>query len=448
MKTTANFLTLLALVLGVSIHAEAQTNYKIRQTMTMNGQKMETTTYVKGSRKRTEGGGFPGMGADVADVEQCDLKRNLKISDKKKMYAVEPFDDGSDATATTTSSKTKSPKSKVEKGGVVTITSNINDTGERKQMFGLTARHVKTSMSMESSPDSCAQSNMKMETDGWYVDLPEFSCPITMRPQIPQPGGGGSEGGCRDRTIFKTTGGGKTGFPLTETRKIIMEDADTTFTQTVETLEFSKATLEASLFDIPNGYTQTDNAQSLYGRPDMSAMMKNMGGDDDDDDDKPKSKSNGNQTTTPSQTPSAKKSGTIRIGVYMVTNKNGESISTTNMHMFLMGKLTGGNVEAVAVSDESGARAANCDYILTSDFTKLKQSVAGKIGGMFGKVTGGDPNALKNYEAQVDFKLVSLSDGKTVAQSKGTSKGESDVDRAAENSLSQEAAAVLKAVSK
>ena len=36
----------------------AQQNYKITQTMSMNGQKSATTIYVKGSRKRTEGGNF------------------------------------------------------------------------------------------------------------------------------------------------------------------------------------------------------------------------------------------------------------------------------------------------------------------------------------------------------------------------------------------------------
>src|SRR5437879_3313920 len=76
----------LALVLGVlAVGVDAQ-NYKIKQSTSMNGQTFSSTIYVKGQRKRTESGGFMGMGGDVADVEQCDLKQNLKISDKKKMY--------------------------------------------------------------------------------------------------------------------------------------------------------------------------------------------------------------------------------------------------------------------------------------------------------------------------------------------------------------------------
>jgi hypothetical protein len=436
MKMSGRILILCFVLISISGAAEAQQNYKIRQTMSMNGQKMESTVYVRGSRKRTEGGAFMGMGGDVADVEQCDLKRNLKISDKKKMYAVEPFDDGTD-TPTPTKSQIPNQKSKIEKGGTVTYISNITDTGERKQMFGLTARHIKTSMTMEASPDACMKENMKIETDGWYVDLPSFSCPITVRPQMPQMPTERT-GGCRDKMLFKTSGGGKLGFPLTETRTIGMGDGDMSFTQTVETLEFSKATLDAALFDIPNGYTLTANSQDLYGKPDMAAMMRNMGGNDDD---KPKAPVKSNSM------PKAKKAGTIRIGVYAPTNKAGENISTTNMQSFLVQKLTGGNVEAIAVGSESDARNVNCDYVLTSDFSKLKQSTASKIGGMFGKVTGTDTSAAKNYDAQVDFKLVSLIDGKTV-QNKASNKTESDVDRAAESVLALEAQQIISAIKK
>lgn len=419
-------------------------NYKIRQTTTMNGQKMESTVYVKGSRKRTENGGIMGMGGGVADVEQCDLKRYVKISDKKKMYAIEPFDDGTDTPPTKPVAQTKTPKAKIEKGGTVTYISNITDTGERKQMFGLTARRVKTSMEMQPSPDACMKENMKIESDGWYVDLPEFSCPISARPQVPTMSPEANSGGCRDKINFKTSGGGRLGFPISETRTFAMSGSDMSFTQSVETLEFSKATLDTALFDIPAGYKETQNSSDLYGRPDFAEMMKNQSGNDDDDEDTPKSPVKNYPSPVNNSASTPKKSGAIRIGVLMPTNK-GENISTTNMQMFLIQQLSGGNVEAVAVSSEADARSSSCDYVLSSDFSKLKQSIAGKIGGMFGKVTGGDPNAMKNYEAQVDFKLVALTGGKNVS-SKTSNKSESNVDRAAESVLVMEAQQILSAV--
>src|SRR6476660_5933647 len=136
MKILQTIFTVNLFIVCAASFAFAQ-NYKIKQVMTMSGQKMDSTVYVKDSRKRTESSGIMGMGGGVADVEQCDMKRHIKISDKKKKYAIEPFDDGTDQ-APTNQSKIQNPKSKIEKGGMVTITSNITDTGERKQMFGLT----------------------------------------------------------------------------------------------------------------------------------------------------------------------------------------------------------------------------------------------------------------------------------------------------------------------
>ena len=69
------------------------------------------------------------------------------------------------------------PEAPARKGGVITVSRTSTDTGERQEMFGYKARHIKTSMVMESSPDACNQSHMKMETDGWYADLSAaFSC--------------------------------------------------------------------------------------------------------------------------------------------------------------------------------------------------------------------------------------------------------------------------------
>ena len=65
--------------------------------------------------------------------------------------------------------------------GVVNITQTITDTGERKEMFGFTARRIKTSLVKTVSPDACDK-DQKIETDGWYIDFEyEFECPIRCR---------------------------------------------------------------------------------------------------------------------------------------------------------------------------------------------------------------------------------------------------------------------------
>jgi hypothetical protein len=427
--TTIRLLITALILLVFSTGVSLAQNYKIRQTVSMSGQKSESTVYVRGSRKRTEYSGFMAMGNDVANIEQCDLKRNVKISDKKKSYFIEPFDDGTDVTPTTKPTPTK--QTPTVKGGVVTYISNITDTGERKQMFGLTARRIKTSMKIEASPDACMKENMTMETDGWYIDLPEFSCPVN-RPEVPQMPT--EKGGCRDRIQFKTSGGGKLGFPLMETRTF--GTGGMSFTQTTETIELSKAPLEAALFDIPQGYTLAKDVNDLYGKPDYSAITQNMGGNED----KPKN------TTT--QMVGKKKPGMIRIGVYAPTNKTSENVSNASLQYFLVQKLTSGNVEAIGIVSEADARAADCDYVLSSEISKLKQSTGSKIGGIFGKVTNTDTSSTRDFDTQVDFKLVSLSDGKTVAQNKATNKFKGEADKAVESVLIMEAQQVISAIKK
>ena len=74
---------------------------------------------------------------------------------------------------------------------------NSTDTGERQEMFGYKARHIKTTMMMESTPDACNQSHMKMEADGWYADLSAgFSCSDESYRSLAC---GGGKRGCADR---------------------------------------------------------------------------------------------------------------------------------------------------------------------------------------------------------------------------------------------------------
>ena len=428
MKGFLSFIAFATIFTGGSIISSAQ-NYKIKQSTSMNGQTMSSTVYVKGSRKRTESSGMMGMGGDVADIEQCDLKRNLKVSDKKKMYYVEPF--ASDDTTPARPAAAPAPAGRVEKGGTVTITNSIIDTGERKPMFGLTARHIKTTMTMQSSPDACSQQDTRIETDGWYIDLPQFSCPVSV-PRNPYMGAP-AQRGCTDRTIVKNTGTGKLGFALSLTQTIHSGgESGMAITQTIETLEFSKATLDDALFDIPAGYGKANSANDLYGRPDYSAMM--AGGQNVDDEATP---------SRPRSGPAAKQPGVIRIGVLPPTNRSSENVSIGGLQSFLAGRLTSGKYEGLAVSSESEAKAAGCDYVVTSDLSKLKQSTASKIGGMFGKVTSTDTSGSLHFDTQVEFKLVSLKTGQQVLQNKAAAKFDGSADAAAQNVLSMEASAVM-----
>lgn len=430
----------LTIVFGCATGAIFAQNYKIRQSTSMGGQNIGSTVYVKGMRKRTESSGMMGIGADVATIEQCDLKRSVKVSDKKKQYFVTPFATGGAETAG--AAPRSAAPGKATKGGTLTMTSSINDTGERKQMFGLTARHIKTSMKMESSPDACSPVNMAIQTDGWYVDLPQFSCPLngsasTMPYQRP------ARNGCQDRTILKETGSGKLGFPLQYTQTLDGGDSGdgSNMSQSLETLEFSKATLDDSLFDVPAGYTVAKQEQDLYGRPDFSSMMR--GADDDEDKPKPAASKSYPSGGMPAA-PAVKRPGVRRIGVLVPTLASDENISTNGLQSFLVQQLTSGNVEAVAVSSEGDARAKSCDFILTSSFSKLKQTGASKVGGLFGKITNTDSSGAKSWDVQVDYSMAGI-DGRSVLNNKAALKAGGSADTAAEAALAMEVSAVAAA---
>jgi hypothetical protein len=180
---TLSFLLLPVLGFLFSTDTGAQ-QYKLRQANTMTGMKTESTIYVKGPRKRTEAGGYMGMSSPTT-IEQCDLKRTIKINDKKKLYFIEPFAkvDNNEEPVKQAAAKpapVEKENQKIEKGGTIYFYSNITDTGERKKMYGFTARHIWTTQKIKPSADACSmKDSMIIKTDGWYIDLPEFNCPVT-----------------------------------------------------------------------------------------------------------------------------------------------------------------------------------------------------------------------------------------------------------------------------
>ncbi len=436
------------LIIGFAAAAVCGQNYKIKQSTSISGQNFSSTVYVKGSRKRTESSGMMGM-AGMTDIEQCDLKRTIKVSDSKKLYFVEPFQ--TDLGSSSPSSATPSPSGVATKGGTITITNSITDTGERKQMFGLTARRIKSVMTMQSSPDACNKSDMQIEIDGWYVDLPQFSCPVSA-PRNPYAGSDGNRG-CTDRMVIKNTGTGKLGFPLSLTQKMKMGSADDedmpAMTQTIETVEFSKAPLDDAMFDIPVGYMAARSANDLYEMPGSAAMSADGFGNDNG---RPNNNGTpGSLETRPggwskipgadSTASSAKKPGMIRVGVIEIRNSGDAVVSVSNLQAFLAKRLTSGKIEGVVYGSEAEARAAGCDYVLSSNFTKLKQSTAGKVGSIFGKIT--NTGSSGNFEAQLEFQLQPLTSGQRGFSNKIIQKNHPDASTAAEAALSDEANSVL-----
>ena len=413
-----------------SLELNAQ-EYKIRQSTSVMGMKMESTVYVKGMRKRTESGAIMGMSQPIT-IEQCDLQRTIKINDKKKLYYIDSFykireeiidEDEPVNKKPAPVVKEKTPKTTPEKGGVITIYYSIRDTGERKKMYGLTARHVWTTQKMKPSADACMmKDSMVVKTDGWYIDLPKFNCPIRYRPQQmqrqpdekPLPD-------CQDRFVTRRSGKGKLGFPLIETTTIMMGgQAATTmeFKTDVETLDFSMEKLDSMLFEIPTDYTETKNEDDLQDKMDVGGLLDDV-------------MKNAKKQLKEKQLSGEKAPDMIRVGI--LPPKGDEQVQSAELQTMLVGTFTTGNVEAVAVSSAEEAKTMKCDYLLNSELSKIKSG--SKVGGLLKAIKNTDPNALSSFTIEGSMQLTKLADGSNAGTQKIDGKYEGKANDAAGKAL-------------
>lgn len=392
MFTTTILRTALSIACLLTVTGIAAADTKVKTRQTSGGQTYENTSYIKGKRQRSENNG-----GQMVTIEQCDLRRNIQLMPMAKAYVINPYDDGTSSnTANKTTSQTAT-SSAVQKGGLVTSTVITKDTGERKQIFGYTARHIITTMSIASSPDACSQNNTKMEIDGWYIDAAfaldcDSNRQYTYRPQA-------TAGGCRDRYETKTIGMAKKGFPVWE--KMTMLGANG-FSSINEVVEISQATLDQSLFEIPPDYRQVEDFASAfsaaYANPAASTANSNANANVNPSANQP--------TAAPSTAVGPKRAGVIRIGVVAVKPGNvTEGMNPQQLALAvqntLMENLKGSNVEAVPIEGTGGIQAEaqqkECDYLVFANvslkkggggFGSFMNSAAGKVASNVGYGSG------------------------------------------------------------
>jgi hypothetical protein len=209
-------------------------------------------TWVKGARERTVTGSPAG---EVVTLRQCDLKRTVTLNQQSQSYLVikDPQDESaSKAAALMSGGPAPAP------GGSIIQTVTVTDTGERKQISGYTARHLRTKVVVESSSDACSKTNQNYEIDGWYADLAKepLSCGQTL-PPVKQ------STNCADQVIVRRKGSGKLGYPLHETIALQNEGGSPTKIE-VTTSEITKQSAQPELFDIPTAYHEVHSEAELY----------------------------------------------------------------------------------------------------------------------------------------------------------------------------------------
>jgi hypothetical protein len=419
-------------------------DFKVKYKVTMGsagspGQTSESVTMIKGARERSEN--RTGYGFDSITITQCDLKRTIQLSESTTKYVITPMDTGEPAAPSTPAAPETAPTTPVRQGGTVELVTSAVDTGERKQMFGFTARHVKSSMSLNASPDSCNPGNRRTELDGWYIDLSvAFNCNINRPPTMPS--SRPSSRGCKDKFITRHEGNAKTGYPLIETVKVYGDNGQVMFTQTKEVVELSRESLDIALFDIPSGYTQAMNTSELYATPSIASIMANQGQTDTS---RPSPSS---IPGVPSSVVPAKKPGSLLIGVVQFNNKTSRPVSLFELRQRLIAQIEGSGTNAIALNAssqmeaEAEAKMKQCDFILYTDVAALKMN---KLGGMFGNITG--VQGVAKTEAKLEFRLFAVGESSPRLKSSASAKEEGD-ENSAGTAVDAEARMVVAEVKK
>jgi len=377
-----------SLVAVLCLSTFAAADLKIKTRTTVMGHTTESTVYIKGPRQRTEMS-FGPRGSGTASIMQCDQKRMITVMGDQCMLM--PFGGSGEETSCPAMPNMRDmmrgkPPAPARAGGVVTITRTSTDTGERQDMFGYKARHIRSSMVMAASPDACNQSNMKMEMDGWYAELsPGFSCGDDSYRAIAC---GRQEAGCHDRIVMKGGGGAPLGYPLKQT--MTMTSKEQTYTMTTEVVELTNASLEPAMFEAPPGCRMMDMSAMMGGATPPVAGHETMPATVPS----PSSAATPAASATPTPAPAAapaptvvpKASGVVRVGIVKINDKSGQSLPTNNLRLNLMSEFSRQQLEAIPLDAEapqpdveSEAQAKQCDYYVYTVPSAVKDAGSGGI---------------------------------------------------------------------
>lgn len=207
----------------------------------------QRTTYdVKGCQQRVDMEGMPPY-----TITQCDERRQIFIDPTRNTCCVQRLYAGG-----VTEEAVAVALENVAEGGVVHIETEIADTGERREIFGMEARLITMHTVTEADENACSQApgRFELEASVWMIDLPlearPYACMANEELEFnPQP----NIPGCEDE-ITSTLEGDPSlgmGFPAETSMTMTMEGMTSTISTVISDLSFGD--VDDSLFDIPEG---------------------------------------------------------------------------------------------------------------------------------------------------------------------------------------------------
>jgi hypothetical protein len=344
--------------------------WKVVSRYVADGVETRTTVYAGARRQRVE------LPAGMTIVTQCDLSRALQVSDRARAYAIVPF--------VTPSSTPPAPAAAPKPGASVIVKSTGTDTGERKEIFGQQARHIKLVTTTEPTPQACDKTKGRVETDGWFADIPELQeCAGAKAMRAPVQ----AAGSCQDPRVDEHAGIDVTGFPLAYSVTSFDAAGKELSKLTVEVTDLTHETLSPPLFEPPAGFTALADADALVTAA-RRAELEELG-------------------TSP------KLAGMIRIGVAPPGDRSGKGVSTDTIRGGLLEDLSNRPFEAIPLSSttpeeqQAEARKKECDYIVRAELATLTSGASGKVGGLVRRASGGG-NPTEIHEAGVAMDVIPI----------------------------------------
>lgn len=358
------------------IQIKKKTSFKIPGMPAMPGmadlENRPSTVSLKGSRMRTDSqmktrnkfGKKENLTSTM--ILQCDKQRRVQFNSKSKKYFTDTLSGNS-------SDAVKNAKT----GGTVLMTGSVTDTGERAKLFGYDARRLKQTYTLTPGKNSCVKEKLTIEVDGWYADLPEFSCPVKRDPSEFQ-----MDGNCFDEVDYQVKGA-VTGVALKEIKTLMISGMKMNIEE--EVVELKKVSLTDDLFEPPTNYKAANT---------FKEVQEDDGADDDaaaTNEPLPIVPSNDSTLAPPKagleKTPlGAKRSGVIRIGILKPQVKlsdkdsaDGASEVGDAIVEVLTSILKTETVESVELASPTEAKTLECDYVFTANVTQKKG------GGLLGK---------------------------------------------------------------
>lgn len=230
----------------------------------------EQTTYFQVDRKRSEWQGFDGprLGPHVARITRCDLGKEFMLNLDARQYGSTPYPPKAFAEALAEVKARSRPVPPPPPKATLRIETTTVDTGERKQIFGRTARHMTITQKYIPLAGS-TQMAQESVTDAWYIDLDtQLSCDFQF-PRGTLVRSVGLSGSPQQEVLeFASVGEPAKGFSVTQsiknTSSLKLSDGTTkefTSQSEMSVVDFEEGPLDPALFEIPPGFKLVDNVE-------------------------------------------------------------------------------------------------------------------------------------------------------------------------------------------